>query len=224
MFPNESDADDRRRRLTQNLWCVEPRRMMRGRTFLTGAALAAALIVSAGCGRAATKADSGSECVWQQLPGSQRDALLAAYSQQGSDGLGSVAISDPTIRTVARVCGAKEMDPAHFRTASVAIAGAAMRHGAEHGLAGNGVQRRTLDSAWQVASTQRTALFAAIENPDHSPDAAKALFLTIADLTRRAGGTVPADRNAMSDPTFRLYADYFTGRALEEKSSSDLKR
>lgn len=196
---------------------------MRRRTFLHGAAIAAALVVSAGCGRAATKDDGGSECIWQQLPGNQRDALLAAYSQQGSDGLGSVQIGDPTIRAVAKACSAKEMDPAHLRTVSVAIAGAAMRHGAEHGLAANGVRPNNLNSAWQAAGAQRTALFAAIENPDHSPEAAKQLFLTVADLTRRAGGTVPADRNAMNDPAFRLYADYFMGRALEEKSSGDFK-
>ena len=197
---------------------------MRGRTFLHGAAIAAILVVLPGCGRAATKGGEASECAWQQLPSDRRDALLAAYSQQGSDGLGSVQIGDPVIRTVAQACDAKEMDPAHFRTASVAIAGAAMRHGAERGLAAKGVKAKTLDSAWRAADAQRTALFDSIENPDHSPEAAKQLFLTVADLTRRAGGTIPGDRNAMSDPAFRLYADYFMGRALEEKSSGDLKR
>lgn len=196
---------------------------MRGRTFLHGAAIAATLVAVPGCGQAATTDRGSYECAWQQLPSDQRDALLAAYAQQGSDGLGSVQISDPTIRNLAQACNAKEMDPAHLRTVSVAIAGAAMRHGAEHGLASNGVQPKILDDAWQAAGAQRTALFAAIENPDHSPEAAKQLFATIADLTRSAGGTVPADRNAMSDPAFRLYADYFMGRALEEKSSGDLK-
>ena len=197
---------------------------MRGRTFLQGAVIAATLVAVPGCGRAATKDHGPSECAWQKLPRDRREALLAAYAQQGSDGLGSVEIGDSTIRAVANACNATDMDPAHLRTLSVAIAGAAMRHGAEHGLAANGVQARTLDHAWQGADAQRTALFAAIANPDHSPEAAKELFLTVADLTRRAGGTVPADRNAMSDPAFRLYADYFMGRALEEKSSNDLKR
>lgn len=196
---------------------------MRGRTLLHGAAIAAILVAVPGCGRAATKGEAP-ECAWQQLPGDQREALLTAYAQQGSDGLGSVQIGDPAIRTVAQACNAKEMDPAHFRTVSVAIAGAAMRHGAEHGLAADGVRIKTLDHAWRSADAQRTALFASIENPDHSPEASKQLFLTVADLTRRAGGTIPGDRNAMSDPVFRLYADYFMGRALEEKSSGDLTR
>ena len=111
-----------------------------------------------------------------------------------------------------------------MRTVSVAMAGAAMRHGAEAGLADKGVQTKRLDQAWRTADAQRNALFAAIQNPDHSPEAAKQLFGNVADLIRAAGGTIPHDQDPMNDPVFRLYADYFTGRALEEESSLDMQR
>ena len=198
--------------------------MTRRETVTYGVAAAVSLLASAGCARAATKAADQSECAWQQLPSDQRTALLSAYSAQGSDGLGTVQISDSTIRAVAQACKAKEMDSPHLRTVSVAMAGAAMRHGAEAGLAARGVQVERLDTVWHTTSAQKSALIESVRNPDRSPKGAKQLFGEVADLTRLAGGTVPAEQDATSDPTFRLYADYFIGRTLEEGASSSMRR
>lgn len=183
---------------------------------LFGVITAATLATSATCGRPVAGRGDSSDCVWQKLPAEQRGALLEAYSRQGSDGLGSVQISDLTIRNVAKQCNPKQV---HLEKLSAAIAGAAMRHGAQAGLIAKGVQPTRLDKTWHAAGSQRMALFAAIQNQDESPEAAKHLFSIVADLVRLAGGSAD-QRNPMADPVFRLYSDYFLGRALEESSET----
>ena len=91
-----------------------------------------------------------------------------------------------------------------------------MRHGAERGLIAAGVRVTSLHQTWRTSEKSRAALLHAIRDPDHSPEAARQLFGAVAGLVRAAGGSVPLDRNPMKDPLFRLYADYFMGRALEE--------
>ena len=116
------------------------------------------------------------------------------------------------------------MDAEHFKMASVAIAGAAMRHGAEQGLGAKDVRIQRLDKVWRTTTVQKSALIESVRNPDRSPEGAKQLFSEVADLTRLAGGSVPTGPDATSDPAFRLYADYFIGRTLEEGASAGMER
>ena len=192
--------------------------------FARGLIAACTLLASASCGRAATNQSEGAECAWQKVPAEHRRALLDAYSSQGSDGLGAVQIDDSTIRMVAKACKSKDMDAARLSMVSVAIAGAAMRHGAEQGLRAKGVHIERLDKVWRTTTVQKNALIESVRNPDRSPEGAKLLFGEVADLTRLAGGSVPTEPDATSDPTFRLYADYFIGRTLEEGASAGMMR
>lgn len=198
---------------------------MNRRHMVAGSMIAACtLLASASCGRAATKQGETAECAWQKVSSEHRAALLNAYSSQGADGLGAVQIDDSTIRMVAQACGSKALDGEHLKMVSVAIAGAAMRHGAEQGLRATGVHIERLDKVWRTSTVQKNALIESVRNPDRSPEGAKQLFGEVADLTRLAGGSVPTGPDATSDRAFRLYADYFIGRTLEEGASAGMKR
>lgn len=183
----------------------------------------ALLALAAGCARAAPTAKDN-ECAWDALPDAQRGQLVSAYAKSGSGGLGRVRIDDSTIRAVAGRCGVRSADAAHLRTVSVAIAGAAMRHGSGQQLAPKGLTPDRLDAIWGKADADRNTLLALVEQGVRSDQDAKKLFAAVADLTRLSGGQVPASGDPMSDPGFRLYADYFTGRALEAQSSKDFAR
>lgn len=188
---------------------------------LRGAA-AAVLVILSSCGTAAPATrQAGAECAWTALSGDQREALLSAYARQGSDGLGTVQIDDAAIRSIGATCKAKA-DPDHLRAVSVAIAGAAMRHGAEHKLRQENVQVDKLDQVWRTAA-QTPVLLSLVASNDHSPASAKELFTTIAALTRLSGGEVPEGPDATSDPRFKSYADYFVGRGLEERAAASFE-
>jgi hypothetical protein len=69
----------------------------------------------------------------------------------------------------------------------------------------------------------REALLTATEQSMKSQGDPRQLSKAVRGLIQKTGATVPTT-SPMSDPSFRAYADYFMGRALEEKSSANFRR
>ena len=164
------------------------------------------------------RANTGAECLWQNLPIRTRSAIKNAYVVNGSDGLAAAPVDDAAVRSAAKACRAIDTNDRRMRTAAAIIAGMALERGAEAWLSGRQVRISHLADVWQAASvTERGVIGQEFDATGASDKAsAKRFFETLVGLALRAGAHLPAGGNPLTDRTFRAYIDWFLGRAQVE--------
>lgn len=183
----------------------------------TSSALMAGLFFVAGVAAPAAAHDRAN-CLWNHLPPSSCDGIVKAYALAGADAISSVAVSNATIRAVARACRGRTSDDRQMRRAGGAIAGAALEHAALAALKADGVRSARLEQAWTTApKAERSPILQnAISVGPVDPPAARDFFKAMADVAVRAGAPRPVGPSPMNDKPFRTYVDYFLGRAQRE--------
>lgn len=161
-----------------------------------------------GLGGPATAGDA--KCLWAHIPSALQQSTYAVYEAKGSDGLQEVAMTDPVIAAAAQACGGAGA-PGGLRAAGVALVGMALQRAAERKLLQTGhASSERLSHAWAaLPRAEHQKILDLFGDEQADPKAGFEALLRAASL---AGW--PKTRDAsMADPTFRAYADYFTGRA-----------
>lgn len=172
------------------------------------AALAAG---SLGLGGSAVAGDA--QCLWNHVPTALQQSAYAAYDAKGLDGLQDVEMTDPVVAAAAQACGGARA-PGGLRAAGIALVGMTLQHAAERKLLQSGhVDSARLSHAWAAlppADHQR--ILDSFKDEAADPRLA---FEAVLRAARLAGWPQSRDPS-MTDPTFRAYADYFTGKAQVE--------